>query len=172
MIPTEGKSLINKDDEFIIVKLDSYEFAVAIDQIEGIKEFSDELREDISSEFGLSQCSLDGKIIPILDLKKYLYHQNSPTVPSSQSRILLTRIVGEGSDIGTGNIGIVFDAIIGVHRGMISCRENNKENSLSSELNVFLIDSCIEIDSRSYPILNLEKLIDFSLLKNLLKNNL
>ena len=172
MVPTNKKSLNNRDDTFIIVKLDSNEFAVSVEQIEGIQEFHSDFQEELNSEFGLSIYPINSKILPILNLRKYLHYQNSLFVPSSQSRILLIRNIEEDEDIDTVTIGIVFDAIIGVHRGVTSCREKNKGNSLSSELKIFLLDSYIKIESKTYPILNLEKLIDFSLLKNLLKNHL
>ncbi len=172
MVPTNKKSLNNRDDAYLIVKLDSNEFAVAVEQIEGIKEFPGDFQEDLNSEFGLSLYSNDDKFLPILNLRKYLHHQKSNFIPSSQSRILLIRNIGEDRDTDTGIIGIVFDAIIEVYRGVTSYREKNKENSLFSELKIFLLDSYIKVESKTYPILNLEKLIDFSLLKNLLKNQL
>ena len=87
-------------------------------------------------------------------------------------RILFRRNLGKDNEFDTITFGVIFDAIIGVHRGVIPCRKKNNEKYLSAELKAFKIDLYIKIESRIYPILNLEKFVDFSLLKNLLKNHL
>ncbi len=172
MVSLDVKSF-NKKKAYLIVKLDSNEFAVSVRQIDGIVEFNNKFQERKKSEFYLGNYHIQAKIIPIINLKKYLHCPKSVFVTTLQSRILFLSSSEETSlDSNTMTVGLGIDAIIGFYPDKTSEGEMNSENLISSELNCFQINSYIEINSKTYPILNLKKLLDFSQLEKLLEDYL
>lgn len=172
MVSLDVKSF-NKKKAYLIVKLDSNEFSVSVRQIDGIGEFNNKFQERKRSEFYLGNYYIHTKIIPIINLKKYLHCPKSVFVTTLQSRILFLSSSEETSlDSNTMTIGLGIDAIIGFYPDETSEGETNSEILISSELNCFQINSYIEINSKTYPILNLKKLLDFSQLEKLLEDYL
>lgn len=173
MVSLDIETYGNKDDGFLIVKLDPNEFLVPIKQIDGIGEFDNEFQKNKNPELGLGSYLNQNKNIPILNLKKYLHCPKAVFVPTLQSRILFlssSEAIDSNFDIIT--VGFGFDAIIGFYCDITSSRKLKPPKNNSTELKCFQINSCIEMNSKIYPILDLRKLLDFSSLKSLLKDYL
>ncbi|MHA2244466.1 MAG: chemotaxis protein CheW [Candidatus Hodarchaeales archaeon] len=170
MVSIDVKELRKWDNAYLIVKLGLNEFSVSIEQIDGIKEFNYESHKNKSTEFILGSYFNQNEVIPIINLKKYLCCPNPVFVSTLQSRILFLNI-SEVMDLEFDeiNVGVVFDAIIGVYHDITSSGKVSTELSLSSELKCFQLDSYIEINSKKCPILDLKKVFNFASLKRLLE---
>ena len=170
MVSLDVKDLKKWGNAFLIVKLGLNEFSVTIEQIDGIGEFHNESQENKSNEFILGSYYNQNEVIPIINIKKYLCCPNPIFISTLQSRILFLNI-SEAMVLGFDeiNVGVVFDAIIGVYHDITSSGKVSTELSLSSELKCFQLDSYIETNSKKCPILDLKKLLDFASLKRLLK---
>ncbi|UCE13242.1 MAG: chemotaxis protein CheW [Candidatus Heimdallarchaeota archaeon] len=147
---------------FLVVKLDSTELAVPIDQIDGISDFVREMLED-TINLSLGRYYLNNQSIPILNLKKYLDCPDPFFTHTLQSRIVFLTSLNRNLTIGIG-----FEAICGIFRNISETTQRKSEDrSNSSTLSCFNLDSYIKDNSKVYPILDLEKLVDFSHLRNI-----
>ncbi|MFX1282670.1 MAG: chemotaxis protein CheW [Promethearchaeota archaeon] len=172
MVSLNAKSFL-KDKAYLVVKVDSNEFTLSINQIHGIGEFNNEFQEELESGFYLGNFHLHARIIPVINLKKYLNCPNSDFVLTIQSRILFISSTKETIlSSKTMIVGLGVDAILGFYRYKTSGKEIKSEGNLSSEANCFRMNSYIEINSKIYPLLNLKKLLDFSQLEKLLEDYL
>ncbi len=170
MVSIDVKDLKKWDNAFLIVKLGLSEFSVTIEQIDGIGEFHNESHKEKSNEFILESYFNQNEVIPIINIRKYLCCPNPVFVSTLQSRILFLNISEEPDLVFDAiNVGVVFDAIIGVYHDITSSGKVGTELSLSSELKCYQLDSYIEINSKKCPILDLKKLLDFTSVKRFLK---
>ncbi len=155
---------------YLIVKIDLNEFAISIVQIDGVGEFDNEFHNNADFEYCLGNYHNQNRIIPILNLKKYLRCPFDNFDQTSQSRILFLRYSEKIiRKLGTINVGFGVDAIIGLYHAVTSERIRNIKDDISEELNCFQINSYVEINSKLYPILDLRMLLDFTSLKNTLE---
>lgn len=161
MIELGDMDLKYQNNLYLIVRLDSVELAVPIDQIDGIKQFTKEIQKE-STHLDLGRYHFNNHSIPIINLKKYLGCPDPFFTHTFQSRIVILT-----SLISNLTIGVGFEAIRGIFHNVKKGLQINKTLSNGSNLNCFNLDSCIRINSKVYPILDLKKLIDFSYLKKL-----
>jgi chemotaxis signal transduction protein len=162
--------MYDNNKAFLIVRMDLDEFAVSIAHIDGIGEFDNDFHNKEDLEFCLGNYHNQNNIIPILNLKKYLRCPFEKYNRTSQSRILFVRYPEKIINIfSTVNVGFGVDAIIGLYHAVTPERLRNTKEDISKELKCFQINSYVEINSRSYPILDLIKLLDFTLLKSTLE---
>ncbi|MFX0122410.1 MAG: chemotaxis protein CheW [Candidatus Hodarchaeota archaeon] len=160
----------DNDEIYLIVKMNLMEFAVPITQVDGVGEFNSEFHNDVETGFCLGKYHDQNEIIPILNLKSYLRCPFDSYNRTSQSRILFLRYSEKSiHESDTFNVGFGVDAIVGLYRAVTLEKVRNREQDISKELKCFQINSYVEINSKSYPILDLIKLLDFTLLKRTLE---
>lgn len=160
----------NNDEAFLIVKIDLGELAVPISQIDGVGEFDNEFYINTELDFCLGNYHNQNKIIPILNLKRYLRCSVESFNRTPQSRILFLRYSEKITHrFDTINFGFGVDAIVGLYHAVTSERIRNTKDNVSKELKCFQINSFVEVNSKLYPILDLIKLLDFTLLKSTLE---
>lgn len=173
MVSLDGEAFRNYNDAFLIVRLDSDELAISVEQIDMIGEFDNSFQRKIGSKFGLGSYHIQNRVNPVINLKKYLGCSNQDYVPTPQSRILfLSGLDGKMSIFKKITFGISIDAVIGFYKEISSRKKVESTNYFSPRLQCFQIYSCFQINSKIYPIVDLKQLLDFSLLKRLLKQYL
>jgi hypothetical protein len=150
-------------NSFLIVKLDSSEFALRIPSIDGIGEFLLDESEVINSQLLMGHLKLGGKEIPVLNLKKYLNCLNPTFISSPQDRILLYT-----DKIANLTIGIAFNSINGYNRDLPIDNLNKDDLDMLSELECYQLRTKVIIGEKSIPILEFERIINSLDVKNLL----
>ncbi|MFX0185610.1 MAG: chemotaxis protein CheW [Candidatus Hodarchaeota archaeon] len=152
-----------KSSDFLKIRLNSTEFVIDIRSIDGIAEYSFNILESPIPDLFLGNYSKGGNIIPIFNLKKYLNCKNSSFLPTTQSRILF--IDDRNLDI---EVGFGISAILSFYRNLKPIQIVKTDLDAIPDLKCFQIESKVIINTNSIPILDLKRLIDLSLLKNLL----
>lgn len=169
MVSLDVEAFRSYNDAFLIVKLDSDEFATSVEEIDMIGEFKELFQRNLKLKFGLGSYCIQNRVIPVINLKKYLGCTKTTFIPTSQSRILfLSDLNGKSSNFEKITIGISIDAVIGLYKEISSKKKVASNSYFSSELKCFQICSYIKTNSKIYPILDLKQFLDYSLLKSLL----
>ncbi|MFX0014883.1 MAG: hypothetical protein ACFFB2_00210 [Promethearchaeota archaeon] len=158
------------EKEILVIKFNSTEFVVFITQIDGIAEFDDRFKKNENVDLWLGKYYNQTKIIPVLNLKKYLHCPKVVFIPTLQSRILfLSYSAGISPSSDSLIIGVGIDSITGFFPSTAFEGKIDMGNILSPELKCFKIHSYIQINTKKYPYLDLKKLLDFSSLKSILE---
>lgn len=153
----------NKSHDFLKIRLNSTEFAIAIRSIDGIAKYSFDIPESPISDLFLGNYSKGDNIIPIFNLKKYLNCKNPSFMPTSQSRILFVDDRNTNIKVGFG-----ISTILSFYRNLTTIQETTADLNATPDLKCFQIESKVIIDAKSIPVLDLKRLINFFLLRNLL----
>lgn len=151
------------NNSFLIVKLDSSEFAININSIDGISELNLIESEILNTQLLMGYLELGGKNIPVLNLRKLLNCMTPIFHFCSQDRILLftDKKVNQ-------TVGIAFNSIIGYNRDLQIRNLNKDDLEMFKELECYKVRKKVIIDEKSIPILEFEQLISSLAIKNLL----
>ena len=158
------------DEAFLIVKMDLIEFAISITQVDGVGEFDKEFQNSSELKFCLGNYYNQKDRISILNIKTYLRCPLEAFNITPQSRILFFRYKErKNHQHDTFIIGFGVDAIVGLYHVVTLEQIRNTQYKVSEELKCFQINSYVEINSKLYPILDLIKLLDFTILNDTLE---
>ncbi|MPW24755.1 chemotaxis protein CheW [Alkalibaculum sp. M08DMB] len=111
-------------EQFIVFENNQQNFALDISKIERIIEYKQPKKIPESSEYLLGIIEYNDKILPIIDLTNRLYNIQSSHQEDAKIVVILWK---------SKQIGLVVDAILGIHSFSEEQYEQNNDSQISKE---------------------------------------
>ncbi len=134
--------------QFVVFKLNNEEYAIEINSVDGILKYQELTKVPQTDELILGIINLRGKVIPIYNLKKKYYGEESEI--SDDTRI----IVINHNDI---IVGVIVDSVAEVLK--ISEKDIDLTDSIFSDKKDNSISGIGKLENRLLMIININELI-------------
>lgn len=137
--------------QFVAFKLNNEEYAIEINSVEGILKYQEITKVPQTDEFILGIINLRGQVIPIYNLKKKFYGEDSNLI--DETRIIIIRhqeVV----------IGVIVDSVSEVLK--ISETDIDLTDSMFSDKKNNTISGIGKLDDRLLMVINIKNLLSES----------
>lgn len=141
----------DKDKKVVVFKIDDDEYATSVEQVERILENETITKIPDSPEFLVGVINYQGRIIPIIDLKKR-FNLNSKSV-NQNSKIILAKDT-------KGDIGLIIDSVSQIVD--ISSDSISEPPDVISGIIKKYIKAIIKLDKKIIIYINLSEILEFS----------
>lgn len=133
-------------EEFIVFTNNNQNFAINISYVNRIIEYEKPIQIPESSEFLMGVIKYSGKILPIIDLTKKLFH--TALLNYEESKII---VIG----LNNSQVGLLVEDVLGIHKFE---QDQYEDSRIDTEVSKEYINGFIKLEDDITIVLDPEKL--------------